>query len=686
MAKRSLSGSMVYFVVTLLLAWTTPYYAEHAAMLAVASALTLFLGMTRTVSAFRLLKQPATDRRVAKRLFVASLNLLFLVWGAFSGLTVKLYADQWTAMYVLLATASLAAGASSSLAPDRKQAYVGLVLLIVPNTAAAISQADRQGFAIAAGTLLYLGFLLAQAREHSEAFWNASIAAERERIRGSAQRRRAEEERASLAAAVEQSAEQILVTKADGTIQYCNPAFERVTGYGRNEVVGRNPRFLKSGKQDEAYYREMWATISAGGVWAGRFTNRKKDGSIYEAEGTISPICDASGKTTGYVAAMHDVTERLRMEADLQQAQKMEGIGRLAGGVAHDFNNLLTVISGYGGLLESRLPEQDTTRLYVAEIKKAADRASALTRQLLTFSRKQLIRPKPIDLNVLVGDMHRILQRLLGEDIEVAITAAPSLGLVKADPDQISQILLNLTANARDAMPEGGKLIITTSNVEPDGSPLGGPAVLLAVSDSGIGINSEALDHIFEPFFTTKEKGRGTGLGLATVYGIVQQSSGIIEVSSEVGRGTTFQIYLPRIDAGLVAAQTDAPAPAAVRGSETILVVEDHDDVRQMIIASLESCGFQVLQAANGRAGFAVSAQFEGTIDLLLTDVIMPGITGKALADQLKLTRPGIKVLYISGYSGEVIAHRGVLDADVAYLPKPFTPTALAAKVREVLG
>jgi CheY-like chemotaxis protein len=364
----------------------------------------------------------------------------------------------------------------------------------------------------------------------------------------------------------------------------------------------------------------------------------------------------------------------------------MEGIGRLAGGVAHDFNNLLTVISGYTGLLENRLTEDDDSRDYVAEIKKAADRAASLTRQLLAFGRKQLIRPKPLDLNVLVGDMHHILQRLVGEDVEVAIAASSSLGLVKADQDQMSQILLNLTANARDAMPEGGKFTITTSNVEPGEAPFAGPAVLLAVRDTGVGIDEQTRQHIFEPFFTTKERGRGTGLGLATVYGIVRQNDGAIDVVSQPGNGSTFSIYLPRIDAPVHVAAASTPAQAPIRGSETVLVVEDHDDVRQMIIAALESCGFQVLHAAHGRAAIDLVGQYPGTIDLLLTDVIMPGMTGKETATQLTALRPEMKVLYISGYSGEVIAHRGVLDASVAYLPKPFSPAILAAKVREVLG
>jgi PAS domain S-box-containing protein len=687
LARRSTSTAIVYFLVIVLVAWTTPYATEYPVILGIFACLTLFAGVGRTVSARRLAALPLDAVPARKGFFILSLYLSFVIWGIFSGVTVLLYPNQWTAMYVLLATAALAAGGSSSLAPDRRLAYRCLMLLILPTTICAVAEIDRRHLAVASGTVVYLVFLLAQVREHARAFWSSSIAAERERLRGSAERVRVEAERASLAAAVEQSAEQILITGIDGSIQYCNPAFQQVTGYSREEVVGRNPRILNSGKHDHAFHRELWETIAAGNVWTGRFTNRKKDRTLYEAEGTISPICDSRGKITGYVAAMHDVTERLRMEADLQQAQRLEGIGRLAGGVAHDFNNLLTVISGYSGLLDSQMRDDENGRIYVDEIKKATDRAAALTRQLLAFGRKQLIRPRPVDLNELLGDMHGILQRLVGEDVDVTIAAAPALGLVQADPDQISQILLNLAANARDAMPNGGKLAIRTGNVSEDESPLGRPSILLGVSDTGVGIAEDVLDHIFEPFFTTKERGRGTGLGLATVYGVVRQSDGCIEVRSERGEGTLFEIYLPRTEASVPATQaTPARTSKPAGGSETILVVEDQEEVRRMILASLESCGYRVLEAADGRAALDLASRHEGVIDLLLTDVIMPGMTGKETADRLALFRPNMKVLYISGYSGQVIAHRGVIDDSVAYLQKPFSPFALAAKVREVLG
>jgi two-component system cell cycle sensor histidine kinase/response regulator CckA len=525
------------------------------------------------------------------------------------------------------------------------------------------------------------------------AFWESSAATEREKMLGSAERRRAEAERASLAAAVEQTAEEILITDAEGNIQYCNPAFERLTGYSRSEVIGKNPRFLKSDEQGDQFYRDLWATIAFGGIWSGSFTNRKKDGSLYHAEGTISPIHDASGNLSGFVSATRDVTDRLRMEDQLRQAQKMEGIGRLAGGVAHDFNNLLTVIAGYRGLLEEKLSFDDPRLEYARQITRASGQATSLTKQLLTFSRKQLIKPKPLDINVLVEGMEHMLQRLVREDIEVVTALEPYLGMVRADADQMSQILINLAANARDAMPEGGKLCIRTANVElregpaaGDGKALSGPAVLLAVSDTGVGMNYSTRQSIFEPFFTTKEKGRGTGLGLATVYGIVKQNNGSIEVQSEPGKGATFSIYLPRIDAGPATRGGDESAGERVRGSGTVLVVEDHEGVRSLIVGTLELCGFQVLQAGDGLEALRQVAQHAGKIDLLLTDVIMPGMNGKEVADQLAALRPGLKVLFMSGYSGEVIAHHGVLEAGVAYLPKPFTPDMLSAKVREMLA
>jgi CheY-like chemotaxis protein len=351
------------------------------------------------------------------------------------------------------------------------------------------------------------------------------------------------------------------------------------------------------------------------------------------------------------------------------------------------------VIAGYSGLLEEKLSSDDPRLDYARQITRASGQAASLTKQLLTFSRKQIIKPKPLDLNALVAGMKQMLQRLVGEDVEVITSLAPSLGMVRADADQMSQILINLAANARDAMPGGGKLTVRTANLEPGKSPPGGEAepwsgrsVLLSVTDTGVGMNYATRQNIFEPFFTTKERGRGTGLGLSMVYGIVKQNEGYIDVQSEPGKGATFTIYLPRIDEPTTTRAGDESAVGRVRGSETILVVEDHEGVRSLIVGTLELCGFHVLQAADGVEALRQVAQHVGPIDLLLTDVIMPGMNGKEVADQLAVLRPGIKVLFMSGYSGELIAHHGVLEAGVAYLPKPFTPDALTAKVREMLG
>jgi PAS domain S-box-containing protein len=692
LAERAISGSMVYFVVCVVLAFSTPYYAEHPVALVLAGCLSLLVGGSRALSARRLRSLPAGARSRTATVFRVSTYATFVGWGIFCAWTVQWYGGEWTDFLLLLCTAALAGGSSSSLAPDLDLACRCLVILIAPSIGSILLLGETRFLGLAGLFGIYLAFLLAQTRGNWRAFWESSASAEREKLLGSAERRRAETERASLAAAVEQSAAEIVITNVEGNIQYCNSSFERLTGYSRSEVIGRNPRLLKSGEHDAGFYGDLWSTILGGGIWAGRITNRKKDGSLYHTEGTISPIHDVSGNLTGFVSATRDVTDHLRMEDQLRQAQKLEGIGRLAGGVAHDFNNLLTIILGYSGMLEEQLASDDPRLDWAQQITQASEQAASLTKQLLTFSRKQIIKPKPLDLNVLVAGMRQMLQLLVGEDVEVIAVLEPTVGMVRADADQMSQILINLAANARDAMPGGGRLSIRTANLEAgecpggDGDSLYGAAVHLAVSDTGIGMSYETRQNVFEPFFTTKERGRGTGLGLSTVYGIVKQNGGHIDVQSELGKGATFSIYLPRIDERPAIREVEQRTAVRVRGSETILVVEDHDGVRGLIVGTLELCGFQVLHAADGAGALLQAQQHERTIDLLLTDVIMPGMNGKEVAARLTAVQPGVKVLYISGYSGELIAHRGVLDAGVDYLPKPFTPEALAAKVREMLG
>jgi two-component system, cell cycle sensor histidine kinase and response regulator CckA len=412
------------------------------------------------------------------------------------------------------------------------------------------------------------------------------------------------------------------------------------------------------------------------------------DGAEVWFDGSVSPMSEDS-----VVWIARDVTERRELEEQLRQAQKMEAVGRLAGGVAHDFNNLLTVINGYSDITIGRLPAEDPLRLHIEEVRKAGERAAGLTRQLLAFSRKQVLRPEVIDLNEVVREMEKMLRRLIGEDIVLRVALGPGLGSVKADPGQVEQVLMNLAVNARDAMPRGGKLTIGTENVHLDEgyaahhvSVAPGHYVMLAVSDTGSGMDEETRARIFEPFFTTKEKGKGTGLGLSTVYGIVKQSGGHIWVYSEAGRGTTFKIYLPRVDAGAWEHRPAAESAEGLTGTETILLAEDDELVRNMTRIILSGYGYRVLAAENGAAAISIFESTEEPIHLLLTDVVMPGLSGRELADRLTRLRPETKVLYMSGYTDDAIVHHGVLEEGVNFLQKPFTPDALARRVREMLG
>jgi nitrogen-specific signal transduction histidine kinase len=385
--------------------------------------------------------------------------------------------------------------------------------------------------------------------------------------------------------------------------------------------------------------------------------------------------------------------EKAKLEDQLRQAQKLESVGRLAGGVAHDFNNLLTVINGYSGFLLKRLAAGDPLRAYADEIGIAGERAAGLTRQLLAFSRKQVIEPRVIDLNAAIRESAPMLQRLIGEDIALETRLEGGLGQVMADPDQIHRVIMNLAVNARDAMAGGGTLDIETKNVEigqagsasmqPAATP--GRYVLMTVTDNGHGMDETVRRQVFEPFFTTKEVGKGTGLGLSTVYGIVRQSGGWIDVSSEVGVGTSFEVYLPRVDACGVPERSGIGVPIE-GGVETILVVEDQQTVRAFVVAALRQCGYDVLEASDGNEAIAVAGRHPGRLHLLLTDVVMPGMNGKELSGRLKELRPDLKVLFISGYTADAIAHRGVLDRGVAFLQKPFSPEELARKVRDALA
>ncbi len=506
------------------------------------------------------------------------------------------------------------------------------------------------------------------------------------------ERRRAEAERARLTLAVEQAAESIMITDLAGTILYVNPAFERISGYDRAEVVGQNPRIVKSGKHDEAFYRSLWGALVQGEVWRGHICNRRKNGTLYETEATISPVRDGTGSLVSFVAVQRDETHERHLEEQLRQSQKMEAVGRLAGGVAHDFNNLLNVITGYSLLLLNALGQDDPIRAKVDQILKASERAADLVQQLLAFSRRQVLQPKVLDLNLVVTTMDSMLRRLIGENIDLLVLREEALWAVKADPGQVEQVVMNLVVNARDSMPQGGRLTIETRNVELDESyargHMGarpGAYVVLAVSDTGSGMDTETQAHLFEPFFTTKDKGRGTGLGLSMVYGIVKQSDGHVWVYSEVGRGSTIKIYLPRVEGTATPPVEVAPAAVAVRGSETVLLVEDERLVREMLVEILRGSGYTVMAAGDGEEALALSQQCEGAIHLLVTDVVMPGMSGRALAERLTILRPETRVLYISGYAEDAIVRHGILDPGLSFLSKPVTPDALLRKMRELL-
>lgn len=486
----------------------------------------------------------------------------------------------------------------------------------------------------------------------------------------------------------EQLSDVLFTTDSAGVFTYLSPAANAVFGWTPEEMVGRKfTDFPAAGKIPNAVEAPQGGVAVNRSVQNLALPMKRKDGSLFRSEVTSSPIL-TRGVVTGTIGLIRDVTDRLATEEQLRHAQKMESVGRLAGGIAHDFNNLLTVINGYSDVMLHSLNKADPLWNSIDEIRKAGGRAADLTRQLLAFSRRQVVEPKPVSLNRLVTESWDMLGRLVGEDIEIVADLATEAGQVMADPGQLHQVLMNLVVNARDAMPEGGRLRIAISRVEVDqqtaashseGRP--GSYVVLTVSDTGIGMSEETRQKIFEPFFTTK--GEGTGLGLSTVYGIVRQAGGWIEVDGGLGSGATFRIGLPRL-AGPVSEDLPAAPTTGLRGTETVLVVEDQEDVRNLTIIVLKSYGYKVLGARGGGEALAIAEHHPGAIDLLLTDVVMPQMTGKELAVRMKSLRPETRTLFMSGYSEEITSRQGILAVG-DYIQKPFSPKALALKVRRVL-
>jgi len=419
----------------------------------------------------------------------------------------------------------------------------------------------------------------------------------------------------------------------------------------------------------------------------------REDGSLRTLRTYGRVQTDGAGQAVRMVGATQDITASRLLEEQLRQAQKMEAIGQLAGGIAHDFNNLLGVISGYGDLLMKEIGPQHPGHRRLEQIRRAADRAAGLTRQLLAFSRKQTLQPAVLDLNTVVGDIDNMLRRLIGEHIQFVSVLAPKLGKVRADPGQLEQVLVNLAVNARDAMPRGGKLIIETADAfldrsylqtHADGRP--GPYVVLAVSDTGHGMDARTVSHIFEPFFTTKDPGKGTGLGLSTVYGIVKQSEGLVHVYSEPERGTTFKVYLPRVEDNGAVERPEVATEAEPGGSETVLLAEDENSLRILIREVLKDAGYRVIEAMSAEEAVSRAESHRGPLHLLISDLIMPRMTGRQLAEQVTAKRPACKVLYMSGYTPEALGHQGLSDPGAHFLEKPFTMNALLRKVRDVLG
>jgi two-component system, cell cycle sensor histidine kinase and response regulator CckA len=466
-----------------------------------------------------------------------------------------------------------------------------------------------------------------------------------------------------------------------------NEAAIRHYGYTRQEFMAMTIKDIRPAEDVDAVLASIQGSGGPGSPMPGTWRHRKKDGTVIDVEITAGRVT-FEGRAAALVLS-HDVTERIRLEERLSQAEKMEAIGRLAGGVAHDFNNLLTVISGYTEILLSR-PET-TGEEQLREVAHAAEQAAALTRQLLAFSRRQVLHPVRLELNDIVGGMEPMVRRIIGDDVNVGVRLAPNLPAVEADRAQIERVILNLAANARDAMPHGGRLTIETAAVELDedyvgsrGEGTAGANVLLAVSDTGIGMSEEVQRHLFEPFFTTKAPGAGTGLGLATVFGVVKQSGGSIYVYSEEGRGTTFKIYLPAA-AGAAELTRDGGDIAAEHGTETVMLVEDDESVRNLVRTMLETKGYRVLSAAGAEEAERLCAEDDCPVDLLLTDVVMPEVNGRVLAERLSVRSPSLRILFMSGYSDEAVYRHGEISPNASFIEKPFTDRTLARKVREVL-
>lgn len=494
-----------------------------------------------------------------------------------------------------------------------------------------------------------------------------------------------------LSHAIEQSPVSIVIADRSGQIEFVNPRLTELLGRAPEELLGKDLRILKGGDAAGPDFDAIWQQLLAGTTWRGEFPSARKNGELIWQSVTLSPVLNDQGGVTHAVALLEDISERRTLEEQLRQAQKMEAVGLLTGGIAHDFNNILSAIIGYGSILRMKMATADPLRSAVDQILHAAERAAGLIRSLMAFSRKQVINPVNLNVNDCINRMEKLLLRILREDIEFKTILHRAPLTVYIDPTQLEQILINLVTNARDAMPTSGMLIIETEKVRLDeqfqrrhGEPATGPAVMISVSDTGIGMDKKTQDRIFEPFFTTKEPGRGTGLGLSTVYGIVKQNNGFINCYSSPGKGTTFKIYFPLV-AATGAIEVEEPVQDLKRGTERILLAEDDESLRTYTKIILEEAGYSVIEATNGAEAVERFRAQPDAVDLLLLDVIMPKKNGREVCEEILRMRPGVRALFTSGYTAELIEQKGMLHGRFHFIPKPCTPSDLLRKVRDVL-
>ncbi|MCL5976928.1 MAG: ATP-binding protein [Nitrospirae bacterium] len=502
--------------------------------------------------------------------------------------------------------------------------------------------------------------------------------------------RKSHESEHLITQAVEESGDGVVIANKRGVIEYVNPAFERITGYAETEFIGKN---LISRIGQEEFKDNILKNINLGNVWSDTILTKKKDGKEYLEHVSIIPVKNAKGETIKFVSISRDVTKEKSLEEQLRQSQKMEVVGRLAGGIAHDFNNLLTTIIGFANLMSNEIKADDLLKQYAGHILSASEKAANLTQSLLAFSRKQIINPAPADINDIIRRLEKLLLRLIGEDIELKTSLSDGAMTVMADTVQVEQVLMNLATNARDAMPKGGLLTIETKPVIIDSEYAGthlfakpGIYACISVTDTGVGMDEKTRKNIFEPFFTTKELGKGTGLGLSIIYGIVKQHDGDINVYSEPGKGTTFKIYFPLIMAASAEKKGgDIAIPPPKGGTETVLVAEDNHEVRYIVKAVLEGGGYTVIEAFDGEDAVKKFIENKDRVQLLLLDVIMPKKNGKEAYDEIKSMRPGIKTVFMSGYTAEIIDRKGMMEAGAELVSKPISPNGLLRKIREVL-